>query len=79
MTGLARHFSFRTTKPTYPRELRLVITADVGVMDQISFSRALLYAVHNHIGTLGNERFRRKLAVFCPVTLSIELGYVYPH
>jgi hypothetical protein len=53
------------------------ITADVGVTDRISFSRALLYAIHNHISTLGHERFRRKLAVFGPITLSIELGYVY--
>jgi len=65
--------------PTDPCELRLVITAAVGVMDRISFSRLLLYAVYNHIGTLGHERFRRKLAVSCPVALSIELGCVYPH
>jgi len=56
-----------------------VITADADVMDRISFSGMLLYAVYNHIGTLGYERFRRKLAVFSPFTLSIELGCVYPH
>jgi hypothetical protein len=79
ITRLTRHFSCRTTKTTYPCKLRPVITADAGVMDRISFSRLLLYAVYNHIGTLGYERFRRKLAVFGPVTLSIELGCVYPH
>jgi hypothetical protein len=79
ITRLARHFSSRTTKTTYPCELRTVITADADVMDRISFSGMLLYAVYNHIGTLGYERFRRKLAVFSPFTLSIELGCVYPH
>jgi hypothetical protein len=79
ITWVTRHFSSRVTKTTYPRELRPVIIADAGVMERISFSRLLLYAVHNHIGTLGHGRFRRKLAVFGPVTLSIELGCVYPH
>jgi hypothetical protein len=38
ITSVTRHFSSRTTKTTYPRELRPVITADAGVMDRISFS-----------------------------------------
>jgi hypothetical protein len=79
ITGLGRNFRSRTTQTTDPAELRPARTADAGVMDQFSFSRVLLYAVHNHISTLGHERFRRKLAVFRPVKLSIERGCVYLH
>jgi hypothetical protein len=78
ITWVTRHFSSRTTKTTCPRELWPAIAAGAAVMDRILFSRPLLYAIHNHISTLGHERFRRKLAVFGPVALSIELGCVYP-